>query len=342
MTPAIERRRPAGFANCLTEDQLVEALRTLLVSPKQARVLIGIGDDAAVWQPSRSHRSVMTTDAAVEGVHFSGDTMSLQDAGWRAMAANLSDIAAMGARPRLSVVALGIPPRAEQGDVLAFYRGLHAAADWANCAIAGGDLTRASSWFAVPAVIGEVRPSHVKTRSGARSGDILAVTGTLGASRAGLDALTRRIALSGELRSEAVRAHRTPKPRLAEGRWLSASSHVHAMMDISDGLSSDLQRLCANSRCAVRVDEVPAARSAVAVAQIIGKDPWEYALDGGEDFELLAAIQPRAFRHLAGRFAKRFGRPLYAIGSVQRGAGVTMRRDEGEVPLPPHGWDHLR
>jgi thiamine-monophosphate kinase len=189
--------------------------------------------------------------------------------------------------------------------------------------------------------IGEVRPSRVKGRSGARAGDIAAVTGPLGASRAGLHLADNDSMLVEALREEALRAHRRPEPRVAEGQWLAASESVHAMMDISDGLSTDLARICAQSHCAAAIDDVPVAPSAAAMAQRRGEDVQAYALAGGEDYELVVAVAPRAFSHLSLRFAKRFGRPLYPVGRFRAGGGLYVRNGEREEPLAATGWDHL-
>lgn len=257
------------------------------------------------------------------------------------MAANLSDVAAMGARPVLATVALGIPQSLGVDDVLTLYRGMLAVASPHGCAIAGGDLTRSPVISLAVTVVGEVRPSNLKTRSGAKPGDVIAVTGPLGASRAGLLAADNLNVLNEEERAQALAAHRRPQPRVAEGRWLAASASVHAMMDLSDGLSTDLRRLCAASHCAATVEDVPIAPSAAAMARALGEDPRRFALAGGEDFELMAALDARAFRYLAGRFGRRFGRPLHAIGCVRSGTGVFMLENGEEVPLASTGWDHL-
>ncbi len=325
-----------------SEDALVAELRALIEThPVNRRILSRIGDDGAVWQPSRSHRSVVTTDALIENVHFRRDTMPVRDVGWRAMAANISDLAAMGARPLLATVALGMPVDFPEADILELYRGMLDVASRHGCGIAGGDLTRAPELFIAITAIGEVRPSHVKGRGGARSGDIVAVTGALGASRAGLHLADNASMLNGELREQALAAHRRPEPRVAEGAWLAASEHVHSMMDISDGVSTDLARMCVQSHCAALLENVPVASSAVEAAKQRGEDAQAYALAGGEDYELLVAVAPRAFTHLSFRFNKRFGRPLYAIGRFREGSGLYARAEEGEAPLAPTGWDHL-
>lgn len=326
-----------------SEDDLVALLRELIEAhPANRRLLNRIGDDAALWQPSRSHRSVITTDALIENRHFRRDTMSLRDIGWRAMAANLSDLAAMGARPVLATVALGIPETLSADDLAEFYRGMLAVATPHGCAIAGGDTTRSSELLVSITAVGEVRPSNVKGRAGALPGDVLAVTGPLGASRAGLHLADNLNMLSTELAHEALNAHRNPEPRVSEGRWLAASANVHAMMDLSDGLSTDLVRMCAASKCAAVIEDVPVAPAAREMACARNEDPQAYALAGGEDFELLFAANARAFRHLSERFRKRFGRELHAIGNVRKGNGVFVFKGGQEQPLSSTGWDPFR
>lgn len=325
----------AQAPRALREDDVVAAIAAMLES--DTRVLLGIGDDAAVWQPSRSHRSVITTDMLVEGVHFHCDSMTLEDAGWRAMAANVSDLAAMGARPVLATVALGMPPGAGAPEILQLYRGLAECAQSVDIAIAGGDLSRAPVWTVSIGAVGEVRASNVKTRAGGRPGDIIAVTGPLGASRAGLDIASGAVASNENIAAEALRAFRRPQPRLAEGRFLAASRNVATMMDCSDGLSTDLARLCAAAGCGARIESVPVAPAARAVAEINRRDPERYALDGGEDFELIVGIRPRAFAFLQQRFARRFGRELLRVGRLAAEPGAFYQNR----PLEAGGWDHF-
>ena len=324
----------------MTEDELIAGIRERLRDVDAARLYVGIGDDAAAWQPSRSNRSVITTDALVEGVHFTRAAMSARDAGWRALASNLSDVAAMGARPVLATIALGFPEGTDPEWLLGCYDGIAALAKRARCAVAGGDLTRAPAIVLAITVVGEVRASNLKRRDGAHPGDVVAVTGPLGASRAGLRIAVDRpdLAADPEL-AEALAAFRTPQPRLREGRWLGASRHVRAMMDVSDGLSTDLARLGAASGTGATIEHVPVHDAARRVAERTGDDPQSWALHGGEDFELLAAIDKRAFGHLAGRFRAHFGRDLIAVGSITEGDGVRLA--DG-TPVAASGWDHLR
>jgi thiamine-monophosphate kinase len=323
----------------VTEDELVGAIRERLRDVLDGRVLVGIGDDAAVWQPSRSNRSVVTTDALVEGVHFTREAMRAEDVGHRALAANLSDLAAMGARPVLATIALGFPAGTDPAWILGAYDGIAALAKRTRCAIAGGDLTRSPAVVLAITAIGEVRPSNLKLRSGARPGDVVALTGPLGASRAGLAAAVERPELAADPANAAVlAAYRAPEPRLREGRWLAASRHVRAMMDSSDGLSTDLSRLCAASGTGAVVEEIPVHPAARALAERTGADAERWALDGGEDFELLVAIEHRAFAHLANRFRAHFGRDLLRVGRITEGAGVRLANG---AAIAPSGWDHV-
>ncbi len=323
----------------MTEDDLIAKLQAIVSQAAPSALLVGIGDDAAVWQPSRSARSVITTDALIEGVHFTRAAMSAADVGHRALASNLSDIAAMGAKPVLATIAFGVGPGADEAWILDCYRGIAALAERTKCAIAGGDIVRAPAITISITIVGEVRPSNLKTRGAMLPGDVIAVTGPLGASRAGLAvAIEHRELLDDPAAADALRAFRTPEPRLSEGRWLAASRNVRAMMDTSDGLSTDLARLARASNAGATIEAIPVAESARAIAQRAGADAERWALDGGEDFELLISVASRAFSHLAGRFHARFGRPLLRVGVATAEPGV--RRANGD-PIARAGWDHL-
>ncbi len=318
-------------------------MQSLCARPAAGKLVLGIGDDAAAWRPSRSAYSVISTDALVEGVHFTRDAMSAAEVGHRALAANLSDLAAMGARPVLATIAFGVAPGADDAWILEFYRGLTELATRTRCAIAGGDIVRAPAITVSITVVGEVRPTSMKRRSTALASDVLAVTGLLGASRAGLlAALDRPDLAAAPEAAEALAKYRTPEPRLAEGRFLAASRNVHAMMDLSDGIATDLGRMAEASGLGAVVDAVPIAPSAQWIADRSGNDAVDFALSGGEDYELLVAIDRRAFGYLASRYAKRFGRPLHRVGAMTEGSGVRLAYEGSERMLSRSGWDHLR
>jgi thiamine-monophosphate kinase len=170
---------------------------------------------------------------------------------------------------------------------------------------------------------------------------VVAATGELGDSRAGLDLLREPGSLSGTPAARAAAAFARPQARWREGLFLGASSNVHAMMDCSDGLSTDLARLGETSGLGAYVETVPVGAAARAMAAHLGQDAEAYALAGGEDFELLAAIAPRAYAHLAARFRARFGRSLERVGVMREGSGVTWRRNGKEETIERTGWDHF-
>jgi len=258
------------------------------------------------------------------------------------MASNLSDIAAMGARPILATIALGLTEEIGETWIVECYRAMNDLASAHGVQIAGGDITRAPALLVSITIVGEVSRMRLKRRDGGRPGDILAVTGALGASRAGLEVLRSDVAVDPPMRLAALRAFATPQPRIREGRWLAASAHVHAMMDCSDGLALDVSRLARASGCGATLEAIPIAAEAAAVAAATGGDARAYALEGGEDFELIAAIELRAFAHLARRYNGHFRRPLRAVGRLDVEPGLRLREgSEGVRDVVPAGWDHL-
>jgi thiamine-monophosphate kinase len=282
---------------------------------------------------------VITTDALVDRVHFDSARMSAAEIGHRAMAANLSDIAAMGARPVLATVALALAGQGEAW-VAELYAGMQRLAARHGTRIVGGDLVSAPVLALSLTVVGEVARTRLRRRDGGRAGDVLAVTGPLGASRAGLE-LERRpqLAVSEDAAAAARRSFRTPEPLVAEGRWLAASRNVHAMMDCSDGLSTDLSRLARAGGLGALVEAVPLAPCVAEIASAAGSVGRDWGLGGGEDFELLVAVAPRAFGYLAARYRARFGRDLLPIGKLIPGEGLV---DASGCEIAAAGYDHFR
>jgi thiamine-monophosphate kinase len=327
----------------LTEDQLVAAIITALVDQPR-RLLVGIGDDAAVWKAPRSHLSVISTDALVDGVHFRSASTTPRALGHKALAVNLSDIAAMGATPTLAVVALGITDVVDEGWAREFYAGMSALATRDGCAIAGGDIVRSPVLSISVTAVGDVRRSGLRLRSGAKPGDIACVTGPLGLAAAGLicsngpsGPSSPSRPLSAEQRLS-LTAYETPTPRVHEGKFLGASRSTHAMMDISDGLSLDVARMARSSGVDVCLD---LARLSPHPA-LAGLDAIELMLHGGDDYELLAAVDARAFPHLAKRFAARFKRELEPVGRFEKGDGKVWVLEGGSRRRhTPRGYDHL-
>ena len=278
------------------------------------------GDDCAVLPSADPKKFLLyTCDPVVEGIHFLPGTPARQ-IGWKAMARNLSDIAAMGGRPLWAVVSIGLRPNTSVRWVEQLYAGLHAAARKFDCQIVGGDTTRVKhEQFVVVTLIGEVEKSRVARRSGARIGDSVFVTGTLG----------------GSLRSK----HLTFTPRIPEARWLVNNFPIHAMIDLSDGLSNDLQRLVEAGPPGIGFEvfavEVPVAGAA--------RGRLTAALNDGEDFELLFTVDPRHVTELRKKWARQFDLELTEIGRVVRSPGkvALIERDGSKRLLIPAGYDHF-
>lgn len=309
-------------------------------SPRQAEpslhLCVGIGDDAAVWD-ARGAAEVLTTDTMVEGVHFTLDTTSWNDFGWKALASNLSDVAAMGATPGVAVVTLGLPPDTQVGDVESLYDGLLAAAGEFAAGVAGGDVVASPSLFVTVALTGTlVGPPML--RSAAQPGDVIAVTGALGASAAGL-ALLQDASAPSTAHTEALRvAHRRPRPRVREGIAL-ANAGIRCAMDITDGLLDDLGKLCRAAGCAARVEAacVPVHEAA---AFTFPDTALAMALNGGEDYELIFTAPPQLIASVEGGLES----GVHVIGEIISGApgAVTLVDAGGREATPPRrGWDHF-
>ncbi len=328
----------------LGERGLIERIRRRLGPPAEG-VLVGIGDDAAAvaWPGGTL---LLTTDSQLEDVHFRRATTSLREVGAKALAVNLSDIAAMGGEPRVAVLALALPASCPVADVDELYTGLTEMADRYGVALVGGDTCAAPDRIVVTiTLLGRVDGAPVR-RSGARAGDAILVTGTLGASAAGLATLEREPAVvPAEVRARLARAHRLPTPRVAEGRLVRASGSATAMIDLSDGLATDLAHIAEESGvgAAIRLPALPIDEGTRALARALGEAPWRWAVSGGEDYELLfTAAAPHA-AGLAARITAETGTPVSVIGEVRpAGEGVRFLDDAGRPHAVRAGFDHFR
>lgn len=315
---------------------LLARLRERLASPY-------LGDDAAVLAVAPGRQLLATVDVQVDGVHFLRGFMTPQQTGHRAIAVNVSDIAAMGGCPRYALLSLLLPVSTEVAWVEALYDGLEAETARWDMAIAGGNLSQTAGPLAIDVtVLGDVEPALLLRRTGARAGDALLVTGDLGRAAAGLRLLRRRGVPAGRF-GPLVAAYCTPTPRVREGQALARTRAVHAAMDLSDGLAADVHRLAEESRTGARIDAaaLPISPDVRAAASALEVDPLDLALHGGEDFELLVAAPPDAVETLTAAAAE-VGTGLARIGEVRpAGDGVTIRLVDGAVRPLTGGWDHF-
>jgi thiamine-monophosphate kinase len=305
----------ARYSGSVNEPELIARLRRR-AGARKSDLVLGIGDDCAIVRPRGAREDwLYTTDLLVEGTHFLRETHTAADIGWKALARGLSDIAAMGGEARHCLLSLSIAPWVKSRWVDRFYDGLLSLAESAGASLIGGDLGHGERLVCDIVVMGTVARGKALRRDGARAGDSVYVSGTLGGSALGL--------ASG--RGAAWKRHKRPTPRLRLGRFLRERLGATAAMDLSDGLSLDLHRLAAASGLSAEIAAPPVFRGA----------SLENALHGGEDYELLFTVPGR--RPVPAEFE---GLALTRIGSMRRGrAGhVTL----SGAPLETLGYDHLR
>jgi thiamine-monophosphate kinase len=333
----------AGTLRELGERGFIDHVRRRLRPPGRG-VTLGIGDDAAVVTLG-DRTLLLTTDALLEGVHFRRRTAPLRDIGAKALAVNVSDIAAMGGEPRWALLALGVPPDLSVADVDELYDGLGETAERHGVSLVGGDTTAAPAGLLLSlTVVGEVEGAPLR-RSGARPGDAILVTGTLGAAAAGLAVLEHGAGSAAPEAAEAVcRAHRRPTPRVAEGSVIRASGTATAMIDVSDGLATDLGHILEESGAGavVRLADLPIDDATRAVARAHGVDETGWAVSGGEDYELLFTADRQHAATLARDVTLKTGTPVRIVGEIAPAAeGLRFLDAAGRPHVVRPGFDHF-
>lgn len=324
-------------ARDLGEFELIGRLSRRFAAPDPERLIVGIGDDAAVWRWAGGTTVVATTDTMVAGVHFLPDRVAWGDVGWKALAVNISDIAAMGARPAFSLVTVALPPDTPVIPLEDLYDGIDACARAYDVTVAGGDIVAAAVFTITIALYGDATVSsdgapQLLRRDAARAGEAIAVTGPLGGSGGGLRALLESTAAS-EPYAALVRRHMRPSPRVDAG-LAAVAAGVRCGMDISDGLVQDLGHVCeaAGVGAEVWLDRVPLDADLVAAYP---DDARAIAATGGEDYELLLVAPEDTLRRMTASHT--------IIGRMGGSGGVRVLDAGGEeVTFPASGWDHLR
>ncbi len=306
---------------------------------KDKRVVVNVGDDAAVVRSTANRLLIFTTDTLVEKIHFDLNYFTFEDIGWKAMAANLSDVAVMGGLPAYALVSIGLPKSMRAEDVLSIYKGASKIARRYGCKIIGGDTTLVPrELFVSIALLGEVEKEFVITRGGAKKGDLICVTGNLGEAQAGLEILKAH----GRHNLSLVRKHLRPQPRINESRILTRNLKVNSMIDISDGLSSDLFHLTEESRLGAIIYEqhIPISSKCLKLASLLNKSPISWALSSGEEYELLFTVNQKD-RNKIDRIKKEV--EVTVIGEmVDKGQGVRFANELGKrKKLAKTGFVHF-
>ena len=311
----------------------------MVPSSEKDELQLGIGDDAALFTPQMGRETVLTCDWSLEGTHFLRDIHPPDSIGWKCLARAVSDIAAMGATPKCFLLSLALPSSHTGVWLNGFIRGLRRASRHFRCLLAGGDTTQAKKVLINVTAIGEVPIGGAIRRSGASPGDIVYVSGQLGEAELGLQVIRNWKPMRPT--KSALRTHLYPEPRLALGTWLAEHGLATSMMDLSDGLSTDLNRLCAASRVGARIDaaKVPVVRAPSQV-KVTETQLLNFALHGGEDYELLFTVSPRKSRRIPRAFR---GTLLTRVGEITHGRRVQLAFPDGrKQPLHAHGWDPFR
>lgn len=324
------------------EFELIDRLRRKLPTPSAA-VYLGIGDDAAVLEPLTG-KPILTVDSMVEGIHFDFSLSDPEEIGYKALAVNLSDIAAMGGTPRACLVSLGVPVDAKTEVLEKIYEGLGSLASSYSVDVVGGNITQSlERVFLSVTVLGTIEEKPLK-RSGAKPGDVVFLSGAVGESAAGL-AILKKLGRNGRLQyPELTKKHLLPDPHLKCARILAANPQVNCLIDVSDGLSSELWHLAKASGVGftVREEYLPVSSELLAAGNECGESPKRWMLSGGEDYVLLGTVEAKQWTSILQR-TNQAGCGLFKIGEVASSSPeVSLINLKGtKESVSPSGWNHL-
>ncbi|NOY77847.1 MAG: thiamine-phosphate kinase [Calditrichaeota bacterium] len=324
----------------LGEFGLIELL-TRKIRPSEA-VKVGIGDDAAVVSLPQEHLLLSTVDSQIEGTHFDWPLTTPQNLGRKLAAVNLSDLAAMGGTPRFALLDLALPPDFPIRQAQEFFAGLETELRHFSAEIVGGNTSASSHFAAGLTLFGHILPQHLKKRSGARPGDLICVTGSLGKGAAGLTLAKQSLSLKQKNR-RVLEFWQTPRARVEAGQILGAIPNVHAMIDISDGLAGDLGHLCKASGVGARIDEetLPVDDSVREWAKISRHSVLDWILYGGEDYELLFTLPEEAFSEVRSKLRPAVNATI--IGRILDKPGeLYLQKQNGKrIKIEPTAWNHF-
>lgn len=304
---------------------------------------IGIGDDCAVIPINQTDSFCISTDLLIEDIHFVKNKITPEELGYKSLAVNLSDLAAMGAKPVASFLSIGIPANTSVEFIDKFMNGYKQLSVKYNTPLMGGDTTKSVDKLVVNVVvIGEMPSKLVRLRSMAKAGDLICVTGNLGDSAGGLKAILN--IENHSVYKTLVRKHHKPEPKINEGLWLANQPEVHAMMDISDGLSSDLMHIlkASKKRASVDIDKIHISNSLKKACKEQNWDKFQLAISGGEDYELLVTIANKDFEAFNNNYKKQFNKNLYPVGKIETGKPkISYYYNHKPFDLQQIGFDHF-
>lgn len=316
-------------------------------------VIVGVGDDVAVIKTKVEKYLLLTCDILIEGTHFTKGTITPYQLGKKVVAINISDIAAKGGIPKQALISIGFPKDTKVVYVEEIYRGIKDQSKKFNIDIVGGNTALSKYKIFIDLfLVGEIKPDLLLLRSGAKPGDKILITGNLGDSSAGLKIIENRdlkledIKFEKKYKIKLKQAHLSPNPRLLEGRIIAKSNLANSMMDISDGLSSDLAKICEASNIGAIIweEKIPVSKETLAFAKSIGKSPFDFALHGGEDYELLFTTPKENADIIIQKIQSKTKTKVTEIGEIKdRKFGIKIVKTNGRmVLLNTYGWNHFR
>lgn len=313
-----------------------------IFSDKLGVGVVGIGDDCSVVPFDKDLYQITTTDLLIEGVHFLKEKISPFDLGVKSINVSVSDIAAMGGTPESAFLSIAIPNNIEVSYLDEFYRGINHACKRYSISLLGGDTSHSLSDLMINILIqGKVEKKQVKLRSSASVGDIICLTGPLGDSKIGLEMILGKY--SSHDQEYFLEKHNFPLAHLEEARFLSKYNDVHAMIDVSDGLSSDIHHICIQSKVKAILDSdlIPFSKEASKILEIM-ENKIEFILNSGEEYCLLLTLSKKMKKSIFKAYSEKFSKELYEIGEIVDGAGVFIKKGKNLKVLRPKGFDHFQ
>jgi thiamine-monophosphate kinase len=338
-----EQRGVLKFSE-IGEFGFIDSIKGQFGVPTQG-VIKGIGDDCAVMSAPQGRVLLFTSDMLVQDIHFMIEKIPFYQLGRKAIAVNLSDIAAMGGRPLVALISLAIPAETEVEAIHELYRGMGDICEQYNLFIGGGDTVASPDKLVINvSVIGDAKRNKVLYRSGAGPGEMIYLAGPVGDSAAGLKILANEIAPPAGMRDYFIKAHNDPAPLVETGKIIAASGLAGAMIDLSDGLLSDLGHICEESKVGALLfaEKIPISPELTMLASSLGFDPLELALSGGEDYQLLFTVPMEHEQGIGKLFKDHHLHPPYHIGETGQGPGIRMKKADGSLAeLQPMGFNHF-